>query len=313
MWTAFLASRLLRAALSLGILLLATLPPGHAAAQHAAPTAPAPRLVIRSDDMGFSHAANVANEKLIASGLVVNISVLFAAPWYQEAVAILKQHPEVSVGVHLCANAEWKHYKWGPVAGRSQVPSLVDDEGYFFGSYRELNVEHAPRVEEMETEFRAQIERALRSGLSIDYVDNHMGAGMHTEAQRAMVERLAQSYGLAISRYYGEQRPGNFSGGDYAEQQQRLVALVDSLAPDSLYLLVFHVGTDTPELQAMQDLNEGGVRNMSAQRQMELDMLRAPAFREALERNQVQLVSYRELVRTDGPANGQNGPVPADR
>jgi predicted glycoside hydrolase/deacetylase ChbG (UPF0249 family) len=271
-----------------------------ARAQSAASVMAAPRLVIRSDDMGFSHAANAANQRLIESGLLVNVSVLFCAPWYQEAVEILARYPAVAVGVHLCANSEWKNYKWGPVAGRDRVPTLVNEEGHFRGSYRELNVDHPPRVEEMELEFRAQIERALRTGLRITYLDNHMGAGLHTPEQRAMVERLAGEYGLALSGSFGEQDPGAFSGGGYREQLSRLLSRVGALAPDSLYRIVFHVGTDTPELQAMRDLNEGGVANMSEQRQTELELLLSPELRAALAANRVRLVSYRDLAATGG-------------
>ena len=280
------------------LLLAVLLESGNALAQEASP-----RLLLRSDDMGFSHGSNVANQRLLESGLTFNVSVLFAAPWYKEAVEILKRYPDVSVGVHLCAKSEWAAYKWGPVAGRTQVPSIVDEDGHFFGSYRELNIDHTPRVEDLETEFRAQIERALASGLTIDYVDNHMGAGMRTSEQRAMVERLAQEYSLAISGYYGEQSPGRFSDVPFEKQPARLNALVDSMASDSLYRLVFHVGTDTPELQAMQDLNRGGVPNMSAQRQLEMEMLLSPAFKAALTRNRVRLVTYRDLIRDHGPAN----------
>lgn len=254
-----------------------------------------PRFIIRSDDMGFSHGSNVANEALLESGLVFNISVLFAAPWYQEAVEILKRYPEVSVGVHLCANSEWKHYKWGPVADRSRVPSLVDENGYFFGSYQALNIDNTPDVDEMEIEFRAQIERALATGLQIDYIDNHMGAGMHTEAQRAMVTKLAREYNLAHSGSFEETRPARFQGGDAGMQLEKLIHAIERMHSDSLYLGVFHVGTDTPELQAMTDSNAGGTRNMSEQRQIERDLLLSEALRSALQRKGVKLVQYREL------------------
>ena len=253
-----------------------------------------PRLIIRSDDMGFSHGSNVANEALLESGLVLNISVLFAAPWYQESVEILKRYPEVSVGVHLCANAEWKHYKWGPVADRHEVPGLVNGEGYFWGSYQELNTEHPPRVEELEIEFRAQIERALATGLRIDYIDNHMGAGMHTAEQRAMVTRLAQEYGVAHSGSFGEIRPASFHVGDAEAQRAQLISNIDAMHSDSLYLIVFHVGTDTPELQAMTDTNVSGTPNMSEQRQGERDLLLSNELNDALKRNAVRLVRYRE-------------------
>ncbi len=256
-----------------------------------------PRLLIRSDDMGFSHGANAANEQVLASGLVMNVSVLFAAPWYQEAVRILSAFPEVAIGVHLCANAEWHGYTWGPVADRSRVPSLVNEDGHFYGSYRALNVDRTPRTEELEIEFRAQIDRALKTGLPIAYVDNHMGAGLATEDQRAMVRRLAASYGLAFSGGFDEVSPGRFSGEDYDfdAQRDRLIALIDALAPDTLYRLVFHLGTDTPELQAMRDTNEGGVVRMSVQRQIERDLLLDPAVRDALRRRNVRLLTYREL------------------
>ncbi len=254
-----------------------------------------PRFIIRSDDMGFSHGSNVANEALLESGLVFNISVLFAAPWYQEAVEILKRYPEVSVGVHLCANSEWKHYRWGPISDKSKVPSLLDENGYFHGSYQALNIDNNPDVDEMELEFRAQIERAIATGLQIDYIDNHMGAGLRTEAQRVMVARLAREYNLAHSGSFGETRPASFHGGDEKAQLGQLLKSISDMHPDSLYLSVFHLGTDTPELQAMTDTNTDGTPNMSEQRQIERDLLLSEELRTALERKGVRLVQYRDL------------------
>ncbi len=48
-------------------------------------------LIIRSDDAGFSHSVNVALQRLIDSGLPLSVSVMFACPWYQETVEILKR------------------------------------------------------------------------------------------------------------------------------------------------------------------------------------------------------------------------------
>src|SRR6266550_4736565 len=86
-------------------------------------------LVIRTDDIGMSHSVNLAMERLVSTGMPISVSVMFACPWYQEAVEILKQHPNVSVGIHLVLNSEWKKYRWGPVAGSAAVPSLVDENG----------------------------------------------------------------------------------------------------------------------------------------------------------------------------------------
>src|SRR5467141_5001273 len=131
-------------------------------------------LIIRTDDAGMSHSVNMGLERLIETGLPVSVSVMFPTPWYQETVDILKRHPEVAVGIHLTLNSEWKNYRWGPVLGRTAVPSLVDADGYFFPSSEALHQNH-PDLKEVEKELRAQIQRALRSGLTIDYVDCHMG------------------------------------------------------------------------------------------------------------------------------------------
>src|SRR5690242_21343875 len=84
-------------------------------------------LVIRSDDGGMSHSVNMALERLIESGMPVSVSVMFACPWYQETVEMLKRHPATAVGVHLTLNSEWKNYRWGPASGRGTVPTVVDD------------------------------------------------------------------------------------------------------------------------------------------------------------------------------------------
>src|SRR2546429_6901506 len=127
---------------------------------------------------------------LFRSRLPVSVSVMFPTPWYQETVEILKRHPEVSVGIHLTLNSEWKNYRWGPISGRTAVPTLVDGDGYFFASSDALYKNH-PDLREVETELRAQIERALHSGLKIDYVDYHMGTAVGNPEMRDLVERLA--------------------------------------------------------------------------------------------------------------------------
>ena len=162
-------------------------------------------LIIRSDDAGMSHSVNMALEKLIATGLPVSVSVMFPTPWYQETVEILKRNPAVSVGIHLTLNSEWKNYRWGPVLGRTAVPSLVDADGYFFPSAEALHQNH-PDLKEVEKELRAQIERARGSGLKIDYVDYHMGTAVRYPEFREITERLAKEYGLGMSQYFGETR-----------------------------------------------------------------------------------------------------------
>ena len=269
-------------------------------------------LIVRSDDAGMSHSVNMALERLIETGLPVSVSVMFPTPWYQETVEMLKRHPDVSVGIHLTLNSEWKNYRWGPVLGRTAVPSLVDADGYFFPTSEALHENHGD-AREVERELRAQIERALHSGLKIDYVDYHMGTATRYPAYRDVVERLAREYGLGMSGYFGEMSHDPQYRAAPRDKPDSLVALVGRLQP-GVNLLVTHVGIDNAELAALLDMNtDGGLSDMSKNRQGELDALTSPRFRDALKARDVRLITYRQLIEMQGlkamrrPAVGAGG------
>jgi predicted glycoside hydrolase/deacetylase ChbG (UPF0249 family) len=256
-------------------------------------------LLLRCDDIGMCHTVNMAVQRVLERGLPVSVSVMFVCPWYQEAVEILRDHPEAAVGVHLTLNAEWKGYRWGPAAGRTAVPTLVDSVGYFFPS-RALFFAHKPDVREVETELRAQIDRAIGSGLRIDYLDYHMGTAVDTPELRALVERLAREYHLGISRYFGETDISGLYSADPAKKPDTLLAMVRSIEPGSLHLLVFHIGLETPEMDALVDLNPFGLKQMSRYREGELRALTSEGFVAALRERGVRLLTYRDLVARVG-------------
>jgi predicted glycoside hydrolase/deacetylase ChbG (UPF0249 family) len=256
-------------------------------------------LIIRSDDAGMSHSVNTALERLIQSGLPVSVSVMFPTPWYQETVEILKRYPDVAVGIHLTLNSEWKNYRWGPILGRSAVPTLVDSEGYFFPSSSDL-YENNPDLGQVESELRAQIERALRSGLKIDYVDYHMGTVTGNPAFREIAERLAGEFGLGMSGYFGETRHDPQYAAPPPAKIDSLLAMVGQLQTP-FNLVVTHVGIDDAELSALVDMNiSGPLPDMSRHRQGELDALTSERFRQALRERNVQLLTYRQVIQMQG-------------
>ncbi|NUN68887.1 MAG: ChbG/HpnK family deacetylase [Bacteroidetes bacterium] len=252
-------------------------------------------ILLRFDDWGMSHSVNVAAKKVVEAGYPVSASIMFACPWYQEAVEIVKGEPHVSVGVHLTLNAEWKHYRWGPVAGRSAVPSLVDSLGFFFPSRAAL-FGNNPSLSEIETELRAQIDRAVRSGVRIDYLDYHMGAAVQTPETRSIVERLAAEYGLAVSRYFDEVDVESGYAVPVTNKLDSMVSRTKRLKPGGTKLYVIHVGMDDAELGAMEDLNVFGPKGMSKHRQSELDAVLSPQFLSVIRDPRFRLVNYRTMI-----------------
>jgi predicted glycoside hydrolase/deacetylase ChbG (UPF0249 family) len=258
----------------------------------------AKKLLIRCDDVGMSHTVNSAVRELIKTGLPFSTSVMVACPWFLEAAEILKANPQIGVGIHLTLNSEWEHYKWGPVLGAAKLPSLVNENGHFYASEGEFAAADV-RLEEVEMELRAQIERALTAGLRIDYLDYHMLTAVSTPEMTAIVERLAAEYGFGLSRYFGEASVSIWADAP-ADKLTSLLGHMREIQP-GLNMLVIHLGMETPEMTAMVDMNNANdPYRVAVHRQAELDAVTSAAFRKALEDAGIELVTYKDVVAEMG-------------
>ena len=141
-------------------------------------------VIIHVDDGGMSHDSNVGIEKSLDSHLATSFSVMMPCPWVPEIVHYIHAHPGVDAGLHLTLTSEWSEYRWAPVAGPSEVPGLVDNEGALWKSAEET-AQHAS-ADEVEKEIRAQLRRARNMGFSPTHLDTHMGT---VYARPAYLER----------------------------------------------------------------------------------------------------------------------------
>ena len=130
-------------------------------------------VILHVDDVGMSFDSNKGAVNAMTKGVANSCSVMMPCAWVPGFVHFLKQHPETDAGLHLTLTAEWKDYRWVPLSGQPKVPGLTDTEGALWPSVAEV-IEHAT-ADEVETEIRAQIERALKMGFTPTHLDSHMG------------------------------------------------------------------------------------------------------------------------------------------
>jgi len=130
-------------------------------------------VIFHVDDVGMSHNSNMGAIKAIEDGVATSLSIMMPCSWVPEFATYLKAHPQVDAGLHLTLTSEWKNYRWGPVAGKPAVPGLTDTDGYLWRNVSDV-VSHAT-ADEVETEIRAQIEKALSMGIKPTHLDAHMG------------------------------------------------------------------------------------------------------------------------------------------
>jgi len=253
------------------------------------------RLLVRADDMGAAQAINEACIQTAREGIARSVEVIVPGPWFLDAVRLLKENPEIDVGVHLALTSEWERVKWGPL---TRAPSLVDENGYFFpmtGARRDFPsrtsfLESGFKLEEVEKELRAQIELARKHLPRISHVSAHMGAATAIPELRAITEKLAKEFGL---RMEGLRGAGRWSGTSRSpeEKEAGLAELLEKLEPGD-WLIVEHPGLDTPE---MRNIGHKGYENVAADRAGVTRAFLSPRVKEVIERRKIRLIGYADL------------------
>jgi chitin disaccharide deacetylase len=266
-------------------------------------------LIIHADDLAVAHSQDAASFAALDQHAVASASIMVPCPWLTEVVDYAKAHPDADLGLHLTLTAEWKTYRWGPVASRNTVPSLLDPSGYLWPE-----VEPAVRnmkTEEAEREIRAQIERAVAMGIHPTHLDSHMGTLFARPDLFAVYVKVAREYKLPFLAVRTADAPKELlsmlTERDFlldslviadpsvnpANWKAFYTNAIKNLKP-GLTEIIVHLGHDDAEMQAvMVDHPDYG----AAWRQRDYDAVTSPEFKKSLEDNHVILIHWRDLKK----------------
>lgn len=254
------------------------------------------RLIVRGDDIGSSHAVNVACIESYREGIMRSVEVMVPCPWFEEAVEMLNDNPGLDVGIHLTLTSEWDKCKWRPL---THGPSLMDKDGYFYQMTREWGKWPAgtgfydanPKLEEVEAELRAQIELALRKIKNVSHLSAHMGTARCRKDLSALVDRLAREYDLEVDLKSHQVKSVRGMGDGEAAPDTRAPALAQTLEKltPGLWLLVEHPGKDTPE---MRSIGHQGYEHVANDREGVTRAFTSAQVKEVIKRRNIKLMSY---------------------
>ncbi|HEY8512389.1 MAG TPA: polysaccharide deacetylase family protein [Cyclobacteriaceae bacterium] len=258
----------------------------------------APRLIVRGDDMGYSHSGNEALIRCSKEGIQTSIEVIVPSPWFPEAVRLLEENPDIDVGIHLALTSEWDNVKWRPV---SWSPNLTDEDGYLY-PFIWPNKNYPGRalldnkwtIEDIEREFRAQIELALKKIPRISHVSGHMGCTNINDDVRALVKKLTAEYNIDIDLSAAGVTSARYEGPHTtsAEKKEAFMKMLRKLERGKTYLFVEHPGLDNEELRAISHI---GYEDVAADRQGVTDMWTDPDVKALIKELGIKLVSYADV------------------
>jgi predicted glycoside hydrolase/deacetylase ChbG (UPF0249 family) len=262
-------------------------------------------LIVTADDVGLHRGMTEGALRAHEAGIVTACSIVANGASFEHAIERLRDFPELSAGIHLALVEE------RPLA--SDVESLVGVSGLFHASYYDFVPRYFARrirMEEVEREFRAQIERVLEAGVKVEHLNGHQHLHLLPRIF-SLVQRLAVEYRIPYVRVVDERRHGRgmraisvgilsrlgraARGRSPVRTNDRtigvtnaghvstasLIAMLDDV--DGVTELVCHPGVGDAELSEAYDWNYSW--------DAETDALCDPALRDAIASRGIELVT----------------------
>lgn len=266
-------------------------------------------LIIHADDLGVSHSENTASIKAMEEGSVSSASIMMPTPWVTEIAAYAREHKDThDLGLHLTLTAEWETYKWGPVASKDKVLSLLTESGNFPD-----NCTPNPNIDEVEIELRAQIDLAFELGINPTHLDSHMGCSTRGAEILAIYLKLGKEYGIPClihANQFSEEQlsemkldnqnlvvvDAGFSAGtsDFDIENgmaARYTAILKSMKP-GLNRITAHIAYDNDEMKAITVNKKYYGANW---RQQDFDFFASDECKKIIEEENIKLITWREI------------------
>ena len=149
------------------------------------------RIIFNGDDFGYSRGVNIAMIDCYEKGVMKSCSLMVNMPGAEEAAKMMKEHPGLSVGIHLTLTV-----------GKPITPNLrtLIKENGNFNKGMLMESGHVDQ-EEIRTELRAQMNRYIElTGHLPAHINSHHGICKIQGAEEVVCE-LANEYDLPVRHF----------------------------------------------------------------------------------------------------------------
>jgi len=281
-------------------------------------------LMIHADDAGLTHSENMATIKSLEKGIVNSYSIMVPCPWYYEMAVFAKNNPQFDYGIHLTLTCEWENYKFGPVLPVSEVPSLVDENGYFYKKREQLRKNAS--AEDVKNELQAQIEKAIKFGLKPTHIDSHMYSVGTSPEFFDVYRDLGEKYNLPVlineqlMKMVGLKPELNIKEGDFLIDRTYVAefkyfetgklgdyySLILENLTSGLNLILIHPAFDDNEMKGVT-INHPNFG--SEWRQIDFDFFTNEENKTKLKENNIELVTWNDIknrtIKVPNPGNNK--------
>jgi probable F420-dependent oxidoreductase len=234
-------------------------------------------LIVNADDFGQSPGINQGVVRAHEEGIVTSATLMVRWPAASEAADYAREHPALSVGLHLDL-AEWEYREDGGWLQRYEV-APTDDE----------------------SAVSAEIDRQLTAFLRlVGRQPSHLDSHQHVHLTEPVSRLLAQA-GRRLGVPVRHLSPGPSYNGAFYGQDSKGSPVPGAITVDSLVSIIHNLPEGVTELAC----HPGGGTDLETayrrERATEVDTLCSPLVRAAIDENDVQLRSFADLRWTSPP------------
>ena len=287
------------------------------------------RLIVNADDFGFTAGVNRAIVEAHKRGIVTSSTLMANGRAFDDAVRLAKTVPLLSVGCHVVL------IDGEPVLGADKLTSLSSTRSSCFRdglkSFATRALAGRLDADEIEAEVGAQIRKLTSAGVSVSHVDTHKHTHLFPAVLRPLLSAARAGGVRALRNPFGPRKP--IKSGElvtrpnlwtrYAEMRilgtlaakfheaavregmvtpdgtlgivvtgaldEKLFRAIAAVIPDGTWEFVCHPGYNDDDLKSANT-------RLRESRETELRLLTMPEVKQLLFDEEIQLISYRDLV-----------------
>lgn len=279
------------------------------------------KLIINADDFGLTGGVNRGIIEGHQKGVITSTTLMANMLGFEDAVRLARQNPHLGVGIHL------NIYRGKPLFSPSQIPSLLNQNGEFFSSFKLAKKIYQGKInlKEVEEELKAQIIKVKEAGINITHLDSEKHFHCFPQIS-AVVLKLAAYFNIRKIRlpreHWSNRRVSDLFSPQFYKMQY-LASRSRALIPlfqkqgikyiDNFYGILYSGKTSLSSfLEILENIPQGiselmvhpgyvdaelkGLNNnMVYSREKELKILLHPEVKRSIKVLEIQLVNYNEL------------------
>ena len=253
------------------------------------------RLIINADDFGMSEGITLGILKAHRDGVLRSTTLMVGMPFAAQAAEMAKEYPDLHIGIHFTLTAG------KPVSDPKEIPSLVDEDGYFHSQDWHLKNKEKPadqdelNYDEVYHELEAQFNRFIElNGRLPDHIDSHHFSSSYPRVHE-QAKKFAFQYDLPV-RYTHDYIESNYEKVEFSNRFYAKNVSIEYFTNDFDQMLK----KDAFEIMSHPAFVDQYVMTHSSynvQRCKELDVLCDPRLKEWIKENNVEMITFGDLKK----------------